>query len=88
MPDYRGSLLLSKPLYCPPSARTGGVVGHNIDRRISTNLGCHSFRVTKYVDPLVSVSNYYVGLRHGEFAALFPGHKEEGKPFSPSICLG
>ena len=39
------------------------------------------------VDPLVSASNY-VGLRHGEFAASFPGHKEEGKHFSPSICLG
>ena len=35
MPDYRGSLLQSKPLYCPLSARTGGVVGHNIDKRIS-----------------------------------------------------
>ena len=35
MPDYRGSLLWSKPLYCPPSARTG-VVGHNIDRCISS----------------------------------------------------
>ena len=38
IPDYRGSLLWSKPLCCPPSARTGGggVVGHNIDRCIRT----------------------------------------------------
>ena len=34
MPDYRGSLLWSKPLCCPPSASTG-VVGHNIDRCIT-----------------------------------------------------
>ena len=34
MLDYRGSLLWSKPLCCPPSARTG-VVGHNIDRCIT-----------------------------------------------------
>ena len=33
MPNYRGSLLWSKPLCCPPPARTG-VVGHNIDRCI------------------------------------------------------
>ena len=32
-PDYRGSLLRSKPLYCPLSARTGG----NIDRRITSS---------------------------------------------------
>ena len=31
-PDYRGSLLRSKPLYCPLSVRTGG----NIDRRITS----------------------------------------------------
>ena len=37
MPDYRGSLLRSKPLYCLLSARTG-VVGHNIDRCISLGL--------------------------------------------------